>query len=218
MKRVFPILLVLLMLVSAARAEVVGRSGDDYIHRWTAPNGQELYFVAVEEPFIRMQDVNFDGVEDVVVTTFFGASNVDVAFFVWDGGAYVAVEHPGMDRLINYELYPEAGVVATGSSEGMAGAWHTKQLWRWQGTSLELVRSAESYPVETVRFEDDVLTVITDNSRVRLRVWDVLDQATENGVTAPALLMDVEFPLDDEEAFLRADEAEQRALWQGLLP
>lgn len=219
MKRLLPLLIALLLLTASARAEIVGRAADDYIHRWEAPNGQMLYFVSrEEEPWPHMVDVNFDGVEDVAVTTFRGASNFGVAFFVWDGGAYVPVEHPGADKLVNYELIPEAGLLLTGTSDGMAGAWNTKQLWRWNGTSLTLVRSAASGPVETVAFEGERMIQTTDNGRVRIRVWDDLNPATYDGVTSAALLFDATVSMDDEETLRNALDEERRILLEGLQP
>ena len=189
MKRFFSILLALLMLVSVAQAEVVGRAGNDFIYRWIAPNGQELYFVSKEEePYVLMKDVNFDGVEDVVVTTFRGAANFGVEFFVWDRGGYVMAEHPGEDSLVNYDLYPEEGLIMTGVSDGVVG--NTKELWRWNGTHLERIRHAVAGPLETIAFDDDLMIQTTDHSLVRVRIWDDLHPATENGVTSAALVLD----------------------------
>ena len=219
MKRFFLVLLAALMLIPAARAEIVGRAGDDYIHQWIAPNGQALYFVSPEEePYVRMEDVNFDGIEDVVAMTFRGASNFGAEFFVWDGGAYVPVTHTGADSLVNHELYPEWGLVETYVQEGWAGALHTRQLWRWNGAALELVRTASGSEVSTTTIEDRVVTVVTDDNLVRLRVWDDLNRSTENGATGPTLLMDMVVPLHDSEALLAADREENRVLWEGLLP
>lgn len=211
MKRVFPVLLALLMLAPAARAEIVGWAGNDYIHQWIAPNGQALYFVSPEEePFVRMEDVNFDGVEDVVVTTFRGASNFGAEFFVWDGGVYVPVAHAGADALVNYGLYPEEGLVETYIQEGRAGALHTRQLWRWKGTELELVRTATGSDVSTMTFEGDLVIVVTDNTLVQLRVWDHL-----NGGEEPVLDMTVSYGggTDPLEAAL---EEENHVFWHGL--
>ena len=217
MKRFFPVLMVLLMLFSAARAEVVGRAGDDYIHRWTAPNGQELYYVSKEEdPFVQMKDVNFDGVEDVVVITFRGAANFGVAFFVWNGGSYVLAEHPGADSLVNYDLYPEAGLIVTGVSDGVVG--HTRELWRWNGTNLERMRHAVTGPLETIAFDGDLMIQTTDDSLVRVRIWDDLHPTTENGVTSAALLLDKTVDAYDTQAVSALRDEEWRVLTEGFLP
>ena len=212
MKRLLTVLCVLLAVATSARAEIVGRAGDDYIHRWMAPNGQAVYFVSPEsEPYVHMEDVNFDGIEDIVAMTFRGASNFGAEFFVWNGTAYEPVAHVGADALVNHELYPELGLVGTYVQEGWAGALHTKQLWRWKGTELELVRTASGSEVSDMTFEGDLITVVTDTTLVWLRVWDNL-----NGTDGPALLMDMTVSHADEAALLAALREEERILWQGL--
>ena len=219
MKRLFLVLLALLTLTPAARAEIVGRAGDDYIHQWMAPNGQALYFVSPEEePYVHMEDVNFDGIEDVVAMTIHGASNFGVEFFVWDGAAYVPVAHSGADSLVNHTLYPELGLVETYVQEGWAGALHTRQLWRWKGAELELVRTASGSEMSSMTVADQITTVVTDDNFVRLRVWDDLNCSTENGVTGPTLLMDTVVPVHDPEVMLATEKEELRVLWEGLLP
>ena len=217
MKRITTVLLALLLAASSARAEIVGRAGDDYIHQWMAPNGQALYFVSPEEePYVHMEDVNFDGVEDVVASTIRGASNFGAEFFVWDGRAYVPVTHSGTDTLVNYTLYPELGLVETNIQESWA--LHTKQLWRWHGTALELVRTASRDEMSAMTVEDRVVTTVTDGNLVRLRVWDSLNRSRENGVTGSTLLMDQLVSLENMEALLAAEKEEDRVFWEGLMP
>ena len=81
----------------SAGAEIVGRTAEgDFIHRYLASNGQELFFVSMErEPPVNREDVNGDGVDDLVVYTAIGASNYFVEFFVWDGEKYVMAQHGG---------------------------------------------------------------------------------------------------------------------------
>ena len=51
---------------------------NEYIHRLIADNGQELCFVSGEkDPYLSYADVNFDGINDVVILTQRGASNLD---------------------------------------------------------------------------------------------------------------------------------------------
>ena len=117
-RRLCSLLLAFALLPAVAPAEVVGRDGmyaDRYIHRIEAPNGQALYYLSTEEDaFVTAQDVNFDGVDDLVVFSARGASNAWVLFFVWDGNAYVrATWDAGEDTgLPNYELLPEDGLPA----------------------------------------------------------------------------------------------------------
>ncbi len=72
------LLLLVLALPCAGGAEVVGRTADGYIHRYTADNGQEIYFASTAEETLvdTDQDVNFDGHPDLAVVTVLGASNV----------------------------------------------------------------------------------------------------------------------------------------------
>ena len=98
---------------------------DRYIHRIEAPNGQALYYLSTEEDaFVTAQDVNFDGVDDLVVFSARGASNAWVLFFVWDGNAYVrATWDAGEDTgLPNYELLPEDGLLLASCDDGLAGS------------------------------------------------------------------------------------------------
>lgn len=211
MKRFFSMMLALLLLTGSARAEIVGQAGDDYIHQWIAPNGQALYFVSAEmEPFVHMEDVNFDGVEDVVAMTVAGASNYGAEFFVWDDGQYVPAIHFGVDALVNYTLHPEVGLVETYVQEGWAGVLHTRRLWRWEGYNLVQVAIAYSDVLSTMTEGDNLVTEVTDYSKVRLRVRD-----TSSSIDT--LLMDVTVPVDDEQAVTAALEEERRVLWEDLL-
>ena len=219
MKRLLSMLAALMLLMPVARAEIVGLAGDDYIHRWEAPNGQSLYFVSrEEEPYVLMKDVNFDGVDDVVVTTFIGASNFGAEFFVWDGWQYVPVAHFGSDSLVNHTLYPETGLVETDVQEGLAGALHTRMLWRWQGTDLELIRTATGSEVTMMTVEGDLTTLVTDSGQLQLRVTDNLNLTERNGVISPAVLLEITVSAHDEEALSAARQEELRVFWEGLTP
>ena len=149
-RRLCSLLLAFALLPAVALAEVVGRDGmyaDRYIHRIEAPNGQALYYLSTEEDaFVTARDVNFDGVDDLVVFSARGASNAWVLFFVWDGNAYVrATWDAGEDTgLPNYELLPEDGLLLASCDDGLAGGLHRYWLYRWEGTDLRLVRSAVS--------------------------------------------------------------------------
>lgn len=106
-----------------ASTVILGMTADwDYIHQYIAPNGQALYFTAVEEaPPITFRDVNFDGVTDIVIFVSMGASNFFTEFFVYDtaAGEYIRAEHRGIDYgLCNYQLYPEYGIVVSQANNG----------------------------------------------------------------------------------------------------
>lgn len=123
--------------------EKLALTGGGAIYRYTAPDGQEIYLVADErqEPVLHREDVNFDGVEDVVALTRLGASNAFYDFFVWDGRQYVYATPPGQEAgLANYSLDAEKGYVLSHANNGMAGLECEYGVYRWQGTELAPVR------------------------------------------------------------------------------
>lgn len=135
------------MIPMASDVMRVGWAHDGYgIFRWFAPNGQEILFTALEDdPWIKWEDVNFDGHDDVVITTVRGASNFLVEFYVWQDGQYVYANQGGVyDSLCNYALYPELGLVFSGSNNGHAGSLHENVLYAWDGTQLKMLRKAVS--------------------------------------------------------------------------
>ena len=77
--------LLLLMIIAPVRAEIIGQTTEnEYIHRLIADNGQELCFVSGEkDPCLSYTDVNFDGINDVVILTQRGASNFVYQFFIF---------------------------------------------------------------------------------------------------------------------------------------
>lgn len=209
------------MLAAGGAAEVVGRDGmygDVYIHRILAPNGQEIYYTSREEEAgMRIEDVNFDGVNDIVVPTALGASNLFCAFFVWDGEEYVrATYNAGDDAgLANFELYPELGLVYTDSDEGSAGALHQRCLYRWEGTELRCVRMAiaEEYTQWEFDEETGISTTVLDNDRIHVRVIETVYSETD-GTTYDILWEEVVTAEDYDR--LGIDEQEAEILWGGL--
>ncbi len=147
------LLLTLLVLPAASLAEgrnwlpctLVGKTQEGNILRADGtPMGKSVYFLSIGEPGDRglayLEDVNFDGVEDVVTVYAMGASNEMVDFYVWDGMDY-ALAHPYTgDRLANYQLYPALGMVITHANDGWAGALHETIMYRWQGARLDAIR------------------------------------------------------------------------------
>lgn len=119
-------------------------AADQAIYRYTASNGQELYFVAdaMEEPVVQMEDVNFDGTDDVVITTRMGASNAYDDFYVWDGQQYVYATPDGLSGsgLANYSLDAEKGYVLSHANNGLAGLECEVGIYRWEGLELKPVR------------------------------------------------------------------------------
>lgn len=200
---------------ASAATEILGTTADgEYIHRYTAPGGQTIYFTAVEEePFIAFQDVNFDGMTDIVVYVSLGASNAYAELFVYvpEENAYVRAGHPGIDYgLANFQLYPEYGIVASKAVNGYAGALFENCLFCWNGTDLELLRRAVSEELSETVHSDSTFTTTRWTDVLRVRVYD--DVTGEPGGT---LTYDATFLLEDSayrDLFTDADEA----LWEGI--
>lgn len=216
MKYLVAMLVAALLLGAVASAEVVGVAGDDYIIRHIAPNGQELFFVAMEpEPFVIEEDVNFDGVPDLVVTTVRGASNFFCEFFIRVGDQYSMVEHPFMDYgFCNHTLYPEQGVVVSHTNDGYAGALHETHLYRWDGDSLVLLRRAVSDSLENWVFDGQTRTQTIDDAMIHMQIWDYSRNIYEG-----ELIWEKIIALDDPAVSGELDgifAEEEAALWEGL--
>ena len=213
-KRFFFLLILVLALPVTATAQIVGRtSNDEYIHAYTADNGQTIYFTALEaEPNVTKRDVNFDGQEDLVVMTSMGASNFFYEFFVNDGGRYVQAQHFGLSTgLCNYELYPELGIVASHASNGHAGALYEKCLFRWEGTDLRLIRRGSSEELTEFAFTDGAYTVTTYKDRLHIVIRDYAFGDYEGTV-----LWDQAVDLNQMEMDAAMFDQVTALLWQGL--
>lgn len=217
-KRLCSLLLVLLLLPAAALAEVVGREGmygDEYIHRIEAPNGQALYYLSKEEEaFVSYRDVNFDGMEDIVVISVQGASNTWFLFFVWDGENYVRAGWDAGDDtgLPNYELLAGDGLVLASCNDGWAGGLHHRWLYRWEGTDLRLVRSAvsEEYQEMAVDGQTGAVVTTTYNDRMSVRVIEPGDEGGQRVLWEGVVTQ--EQAAGDPQAFAQ----EEAAFWQGI--
>lgn len=164
----------LLLGTAAAETKVVGSTADgQFIYQHDAPNGQAIYFVAdTDSPEVAEEDVNFDGVDDLVVITARGMSNYFYEFFVRDGDSYTMANHIGCNYgLINYILYPEEGWVESRGSSGLAGLLHERCLFRWEGTDLRLVRRAVSEHPEVWEYEDGLMTQRIYDNEAQLIVY-----------------------------------------------
>ena len=219
MKRIafFALLFVLLLCVPAA-AEIVGTTPQfDNIHRYIAPNGQEIYYVSREDEYaiVREEDVNFDGHNDLVMLTTQGASNGFFEFYVWDDGQYVLAGRNALNDLGigNYALDPENGYVISHYSNGWAGLLHEKHIFRWEGNDLKLVRYAISQEQRTGIFEGDLYIDITNNDLVHVRVFEC--QYGEGERTDEVIFERIASRKEgfDEQALL---EEESAALWNGI--
>ena len=211
MRKRMVFLLLLLLVPLAASADTVGLTGrGEAIHRWEAPNGQALYYLTAYEELeevVRLEDVSFDGVEDVVVMTGQGANNVINEFFVWDGTQYVLARHNGDTAgLWNYRLIPETGLVVSDANNGLAGAQRQTEVFRWEGTQLCRVRSAASDYVSETVWEGNRAVTTVDYDTMRVTVQDAAGNVL--------WMQDVSVAELDEGVLGQWD----AALWDGLLP
>lgn len=198
----------------AAETTVLGRTADwYYIHQYTAPNGQNIYFTAWDSAvYLTYRDVNFDGIEDIVVDTVRVASNSYSEFFVYDGGngKYVRVVMNGTEeRLCNYGLHPECGLVSSYNNAGNAGLLHVWNLYRWEGNELRLIRSAVSDEWSEDIFEGETYTNIIHGDTLHVTVHDY---TRDDG---DSLLWEIIISKEDTE-YRDIFTEEQEALWQGL--
>ena len=161
LKKVFALLLCLVTLSSIALADVevafqpVGRQilGQDEdaveatMMRLSFTGGDEEIpdlYVLTESPWlyeenggILMEDVNFDGYNDLVLVTMAGASNTVFTFYLWneETGAF---EWYGGEGIWNYQLYPAQGVILSTATSGWAGLLHESRVYAWDDACKEL--------------------------------------------------------------------------------
>lgn len=218
MKKLLILLMTLLLCVPHALAQettVLGYMADgDYIHQYTAPNGQLIWFTAMEEkPYIKFEDVNFDGAEDIVIFVIRGASNFFTEFFLYDtqSDMYTLATHPGDENgICNYGLYPDLGIVESQANNGSAGACHELRLYRWEGTVLKCIRSAVSETLVESTHSGSTYTTTTHHDMLHITVRD-----HELGDWDSSLVWEKTLSIDEA---LAQDifEEERQVLWQGL--
>lgn len=202
-------------LLEARTTILSDASNDGYIHQYIAPNGQALYFTSeMEEPRFYLDDVNFDGWDDLVVMTISGATNAWYTFFTYDPvrDEYTHVRHYG-EEFINYGTYPQYGVISSYGKNGHAGLLHVASLYRWEGNRLIQIRSSVSDEWSESIFEGDTYTQIIHGDILHVKVLD--HTAGNDG----AVLYERMFLLDevmDSEDYQRIYDEEMNALWQGL--
>lgn len=181
--------------------EKLALTGGGAIYRYTASNGQELYFVAdaMEEPVIQMEDVNFDGTDDVVITTRMGASNAYDDFYVWDGQQYVYATPDGLSEsgLANYSLDADRGYVFSHANNGLAGLECEVGIYRWEGLELKPVRVLKAETRSQWQDSPDgsySFAIVYDNRILRATVTDYPD-----GVYEGRVIWEKEFELEAED-------------------
>ncbi len=166
------ILTVCVLLSAPAGAEVVGRTYDGYIHRYTADNGQDLYFVSTtEEPLVQYDDVNFDGHRDLTVVTALGASNAYYEFYIWNGTEYTLAERWTGD-MINYFLVDGKYVVSQ-SNDGNAGLLSRTEICVWEGDVLKTIRTMVSEEEVSIQWEGRIMTETTNLDRLHVTLCEV---------------------------------------------
>lgn len=185
-----------------------------YIHEVIAPNGQRICFTGMEDwADVSFEDVNFDGIDDIVAVSVMGASNFFSEFFVYDtaAGEYVrAVTDSDEERLCNVQLHPESGLVVTYTNAGSAGLMHVWNIYRWEGTGLKLIRSAVSDEWSEEFFERSTWTSVIHGDILHMTVRD-----HTLGSYDDCIVWEVIMPKDDVD-FESLYEQEMEALWQGI--
>ncbi|MBQ9264991.1 MAG: hypothetical protein IJ189_12400 [Clostridia bacterium] len=163
----------LCLLPGLAGAEIVGRTYDGYIHRYTADNGQDIYFVSTsEEALVETgRDVNFDGHSDLAVVTALGASNAFYEFYLWNGSEYEYAERWTSD-IVNFELVADKYLVSR-SNDGSAGMLFTAQICVWDGAILKAIRTMVAEEETTFDWEDGIATRRIDGNRLHAILWGV---------------------------------------------
>lgn len=206
--RFFLLALLLLMTIAPVRAEIVGQTTEnEYIHRLIADNGQELCFVSGEkDPSLSYADVNFDGINDVVILTQRGASNFVYQFFISDGEQYVLCPL----TFTNYDLDAEHKIVRSCVNGGLAGGIHRETLYRFDGTEAVLLRWAVGEEKEDWTFDADGYTIRHYNDVLTLQVWE--HDPDMDGI----LIFEQDVSTEDENALREAFQAENDALWSGI--
>ena len=89
---------------------------------------------------IELQDVNFDGHDDLVLVTMAGASNTVYAFYLWDEEAGAFKTESGYE-VWNYQLFPAQGLVESYGTSGYAGLLHQIDIFGWDGAEMKRLRS-----------------------------------------------------------------------------
>ncbi len=184
-------------------------NGDRIIRLKAPDNGQELYFVSQQDkPTVYWDDVNFDGVRDLVVAVAQGASNQFCLFFVRSGASYVSVRMNGMENgVCNYQLYPKQRLVLSYANNGSAGACHEYALLRWNGSNLNVIRKAVSDTLVTNTTQNGLMVQTTDPNQIKITVCDY------NGASMVRKLFETTVFLSNSSNALTKEE---NTLWQGL--
>lgn len=164
--------LALSLCLVSAEARILGETPEGYIHALQTPAGQDICFVSPEkEPAYKMEDVNFDGAEDIVVFVRRGASNDFAEFYLWNGTGYAWTRHDLSEGgIVNYTLLPDSGMVLSKENDGTRD--FSAVLFKWAGDGLEPARAAMMGPYIETLWEDDVYIEKTYADKVVARVYE----------------------------------------------
>ena len=147
-------------------------TAEGYIHRYTADNGQEIYFASSErEALVSYDDVNFDEHPDLAVVTALGASNAFYEFYLWNGSEYEYAERWTSD-IINYELVDGKYLVSR-SNDGNAGALFHAQICVWDGNVLKVIRTMVSEEETCTVWEGRIMTETMNLDRLHVIVREM---------------------------------------------
>ncbi len=160
MKKFLTVLLVLMLLTLPALAEtkieaqVVGvqviDESDVSILRVDFSGDKEIpsLYALTESPWlleqdpnaIALQDVNFDGHDDLVLITMAGASNTVYTFYLWneEKGAF---DTESQREVWNYQLFPAQKLVESYGTSGYAGLLHQIDIYAWEDNQMKRLRS-----------------------------------------------------------------------------
>ena len=142
-----------------------------------------------EETLCTLEDVNFDGYDDLVVVTMAGASNGCFTFYLWnpETGTY---EGFGGDDLWNYQLYPAQRIVVSHGTSGWAGLLHQTDVYGWDetGRSLKLLRSSvwDTFSETDLNNEGEYLSYVERHDESQLvETYTDYENDTEYSVVNP---------------------------------
>lgn len=185
---------------SLFQPETVGVTQDGgLIRRFETEDGQQLYYLSYsEDAGVIVDDVNFDGQDDLVALTRLGASNAGYEFFIrTEDGYALAMRDTTEEALYNYELDEEKQLVISSLNIGWAGALTTEMAYRWEGDQMKCLRAAVSEQSSA------------DPAYVHMSVTDLTGDF-------PVVLWETDVPVEAEDAMSVALSSMRLALLSGL--
>ena len=183
------------------------------LFRLQMDNGQTLYLSGDQEEALyhKMEDVNFDGIDDLVTFPTLGASNFFADFYVYEPETRQYVHAPVRGgQICNYTLDAQRRLVISDMNDGARDG--EKWIYAWKEGRLSPVRSMIVKTYEEAAFEGHFFTQTTDFSRYTIEIRDYT-QGVEGGAT---LLKQVYSGDDTGEEDARRIQAAENLLMEGL--